>query len=193
MSHDHSFDTILTELKAGDNVPFVKLFDMYSTRLKALARERIGHRLRGQGEESDILQSLWLSFDRRVKDGEFDRLSGWGELWSLLACITVRKCVDRIRYFTALSRMAPDRTGAYAIERVDGEPTSEEDAIYEEEFQGLMSRLNDRDRHILTLHLQGSDLEEIAASSGWSERTVARVLGNIREELEARAEGRPIV
>jgi RNA polymerase sigma factor (sigma-70 family) len=180
------FGDVMDRLRRGDDATLAELIRRYSDRLKALARARLQGRLAGQGEQSDVVQSMWVSFVRRQRAGEFDGVGGWDELWSLLARITACKCVDRVRYFAARRRREPEPEVGMPVERAAADPTPDEQAVYEELFVDFMGALTPRDRRIISLHLQGLVDEQISAEVGWSERTVARVRRQARESLEAR-------
>lgn len=184
MDPTDSFNEVVADLRRGGEGGLRELVARYSERLKALARTRLKGRLAAQGEQSDVVQSMWISFVRRHRAGEFDRLGGWDELWALLARITACKCVDRLRHFAALRRREPDAANDPPAERAAPDPTPTEQAVYEELFERFLGGLDSRDRRIITLHLQGLDDEQIAAEVGWSERTVARVRQQAREALE---------
>jgi DNA-directed RNA polymerase specialized sigma24 family protein len=72
---------------------------------------------------------------------------------------------------------------ATMIQPVASDPTASETAMLSETLQELMSRLVPADQQILALRLQGFAVAEIAAAVGKSERTVFRVLDDIRDHL----------
>jgi DNA-directed RNA polymerase specialized sigma24 family protein len=70
-----------------------------------------------------------------------------------------------------------------AWEPVADDPTPSEVAVLTETVEGLMHDLEERDRGILTFHLQGYTITEISERSGRSERTVSRVMDRVRKRL----------
>ena len=64
------------------------------------------------------------------------------------------------------------------------EPTPSEAAILSETVEQLMRDLAERDRAILSLHLQGYEIPEISEQVGRTRRTVRRALEQIRRRLD---------
>ena len=58
--------------------------------------------------------------------------------------------------------------------------------MFNEALEELMRSLEERERQMLKLHLQGLSVEEISAEVHRSQRTVRRVLDRIRNHLEGR-------
>ncbi len=65
------------------------------------------------------------------------------------------------------------------------EPTPAQAAILAETVEQVLRSLADeRERHMVTLSLQGATSEEISMQVGRSERTVQRILRRVRQRLE---------
>src|SRR5262249_44611730 len=121
-------------LRCGDDAEATEVFQRYARRLVALAGKQFEARMRERADVEDAVQSAFRSFFARAGRGEFD-LDGWGDLWSLLAVITVRKCYRRRRALKA-ARRDPAReieasTGSSAIlwQLVDRAPSPVDAAI----------------------------------------------------------------
>jgi hypothetical protein len=56
-------------------------------------------------DPEDVVQSAYKCFFHRHADGKLE-VHDWGKLWSLLATITLRKCLDRVEYHRARCRDA---------------------------------------------------------------------------------------
>ena len=56
-----------------------------------------------------------------------------------------------------------------------------------DEIRALLNRLDERDRQVVTMTLQGYSVQEISAEIGRSERTVQRVLERLKAELQQRS------
>src|SRR4051794_22331363 len=100
MTGDGSFDNIMTRLRAGDDGTTREVFRRFAARLIGLARSQLDSRIIRKEDPEDVVQSVYRSFFRRAADGQF-ACDTWGDLWSLLTVITVRKCRDRADYFRA--------------------------------------------------------------------------------------------
>jgi RNA polymerase sigma-70 factor (ECF subfamily) len=194
---DPSFDDLMTRLRAGDDDAAAEVFRRFTHRLIGLARSRMDHLLRSKVDPEDILQSVYRTFfSRHARDGF--RLDSWDSLWGMLTVITLRKCDYRRKFFRAARRdvgreFAPSPRGALGrdAQALARDPTPSEAARLAETVELLMRELNDREREILALALQGYAAPEISARVGRTERTVQRLLKRVRERLEQLQSGGP--
>ena len=179
----------------GRNAAATEIYLRFSRRLIGLVKRRLSSIDKRKIDASDIVQSVYRSFFRRQADDEFE-LSDWDSLWSLLASITVRKCLRKRR---DLRRALRDvRRESPLPERADGsagnwephdlKPSPEDAAILVETVNDLLSGLDDRDQEIVSMRLQGYEELEIGEKVECSERTVHRVLHRIRQRLLKRQE-----
>jgi DNA-directed RNA polymerase specialized sigma24 family protein len=177
----------ISAIKQGDQAAASGLWDSYFRRLVGLARARLRDVPRAIADEEDVALSAFDSFCRRAQAGDFRSLHDRGDLWQILALITVRKAIDlrnyegrasrgagRVRSLTELSREGLETIGG-------DEPTPELAAQFTEEFQRLMGRLGDPSlRSVAIFKLEGYTNDEIAARLGCVTRTVERKLARIR-------------
>lgn len=199
MAEDSSFEQLITRLHAGDQDAATQLFRRFAYRLIALARSRLDQLTLQKVDPEDVVQSAWRSFFVREANGEFE-LSSWDGLWGLLVVITLRKCGHCIERFRAACRdvrrerssPAPSNDSstssaneaAVYCEAIAREPTPYEAAALAETMEQMMARLNERDRQMLTLCLQGYSNLEISLQVGRTERTIRRLLKQVRQWLE---------
>jgi RNA polymerase sigma-70 factor (ECF subfamily) len=191
MGAGDSFTTLMDRLHAGDDAAAAEVFDRFAGRLAALAHSRLADRLRDKVDPEDVLQSVFRSFFTRYRAGQF-RLENWESLWGLLTVIVLRKCGNQAAYFRAARRdvkreeplaLTPEaRLGLAALAR---EPQPVEAAVLADTVEQLMRGLEERDRDVLALHLQGYTVAEIGAQVGVAQRTVKRALAHIREQLRS--------
>ncbi len=193
MAPSNSFTDLMTRLRAGEEPAAAELFHRFAQRLIALARSRLDHRLRQKVDPEDVLQSVYQSFFLRHTQGQFE-LTDWDGLWSLLTLLTLRKCRRWARHFRTAGRdvdremsldevpdaLDPDR-GLLATE-----PTPEEAAVLTENLEQLFRGLEERDRAIVSLSLQGYSVREIGARVGRPQRTVFRVLERVKQRMRRR-------
>jgi RNA polymerase sigma-70 factor (ECF subfamily) len=188
MSEERSFDEWMAQLRAADQEAAREVFNRFAQRLVALARRRLGGRLRQKVDPEDVVQSAFRSFFTHAHDD----LAGWDNLWNLLVVITLRKCGRRIAYFRAACRdvqreknlAAPGDTDGEKWEAMAGDPTPEEAAMLAETIEQLLGGLKDWERAIASLTLQGFSVAEVSAQVGRTERTVYRVLERIKASLQ---------
>lgn len=159
-----------------------QLFAKYVVRLTALARSRLSKSLRRRLDPEDLVMSAFRSFFIGVREG---RWSQEGDLWSLLAMITIRKAAHQARRHRA-SQRSVDREETGPAELVPQvAPTSEDAAIFTEELEWLIDATTGLDREILLQLLRGETVETIARALEVSSRTVRRSLQRIRELVSA--------
>ncbi len=190
-----SFARLKRRLDQGDPAAAEEIFERFSRRLAALAREQLGPRLRAKLDPEDVTQSVFRSFFRRQEAGELT-FASWESLWSLLVVITLRKCGHQVQHYLAARRdvrrelgQAPGtdlssedvRSSWRALVR---EPTPEEAAALTDLLERLMHRLKPLQREILTLRLQGHSTAEIAQQVKRSQRMVQYTLQAVRAHLE---------
>lgn len=187
---------LLQRWKDGDERAAAVLFDRYVNQLCAMARNRLSDRMQRRVEAEDIVQSAYRSFFRHVDEDRYT-LSQSGDLWKLLAAITINKLRGQVEFHTAQKR------GVYTEESLAGspaamgvkphamaeQPTPEDATAVVEELENVMRELTPLQRRILELALQNKSESDIAAEIERSGRTVRRTLQLIQEQLESRLLG----
>jgi RNA polymerase sigma-70 factor (ECF subfamily) len=181
----------MDRLRRGDDAAAREVFQRYAARLIALARSRIEARLQSKVDPEDVLQSVLRSFFVRQEAGQF-ALASWGDLWSLLVVMTLRKCADRADYFRARRRDAACEVGGGCSDdalgglrqALDPNPTPDEAALLSDVVERLLGIVDVEDRPVLELSLQGYTTQEISARLGRAERSVRRLREHARKWLE---------
>ncbi len=183
---------LLQRWREGDESAATEMFERYVNRLCGLARTRLSERMKRRVEPEDIVQSVYRSFFRKA--GDHFTLEKTGDLWRLLAAITVNKVRGQVEFHTAQKRgihaeesMLADRSMLrVSPEAISDEPKPDDAAAMVEELADVLSSLDDVQRSIVELSMQNQSVEEIAETIQRSERTVRRTLQHVREELENR-------
>jgi RNA polymerase sigma-70 factor (ECF subfamily) len=185
-----SFAEFLAKLHRGDDAAAEELFGRFVHQLIALALRHIDLWLRHKVDPEDIVQSAYKSFFARYGTGNVD-IVNWKSLWGLLALITVRKCAERAAYHRAARRdagreMSPPRQDEAApwLEPFGREPTPLEAAVLSETVEQLFAGLDEAERPVLELSLQGYTTREISERLGRAERTVRLLREGVRHRLE---------
>lgn len=194
---DDSTVRLVARWQAGDQEAASELFYRYADQLISLARGRMSAQLGRRVDAEDVVQSVYRSFFQTARAGRFQIERG-GDLWRLLVVLTIRKLHGQIRRNRAGKR-ALDRECSLGNDgTLDGispeflthAPAPLEALSLAEEMQHVMAQLEPLQRKMLELRLQGHNLEEIAAVTERSERTVTRALREVKDLLEQRwAEG----
>jgi RNA polymerase sigma factor (sigma-70 family) len=190
MVGDESID-LLSRVRQGDEQAASDLFDRFVERLIRLAQSRLSAKLQRRVDPEDVVQSVYRSFFSHAQDGRY-QLQESGDLWRLLAAITVNKVRNQARHGTARKRAVSAEESAaghgsmmgIAPEAVCKEPSPEELVVLLEEIESEMSDLSQLKRQIVELRLQGHSNEEIAQQAHCTERTVQRTLKQLKERLE---------
>jgi RNA polymerase sigma factor (sigma-70 family) len=186
----NSFAEFLIRLRNRNAAAAQELFGRFTHQLIALAHRHIGGGLRHKVDPEDVVQSAYKSFFFRYGAGNLDVVN-WNSLWGLLTLITVRKCAERAAYHRAECRDAAreaspprGREAATWREPLGREPTPLEAAVLSETIEQLFAGLDEQERPILELSLQGHTTREISERLGRAERTVRLLREGIRHRLE---------
>jgi RNA polymerase sigma-70 factor (ECF subfamily) len=192
-THD-SFPDVMARLRAGDDAAAADVFGRFARRLAVLARRHLDTHIRQKVDPEEVVQSAYKSFFLRFEDGKLD-VADWENLWGLMTLLTVRKCADRAEYFGAQRRAVNREVSADAPARdgdggsgwhaaIDREPTPDEAAALAETVEKLLEGLDEFERPVVELTLEGYSTEEISRHLGRAERSVRRLRERVRKRLE---------
>ena len=181
---------LMARWRKGDHEAAEILFRRYVERLLALARSRMSSRLARCVDAEDVVQSAYRTFFDGALAGRY-ALRRNGDLWRLLAAITIHKVQHQVERHTAGKRSV-DRERHFGSDsslfELQGqmmarEPTPEQAAALADTLEEVFRGLEPLERRMVELRLQGSGLDEIAADVRRSERTVRRVLERVKGRL----------
>ena len=183
---------LLAKYRAGDEQAATELFRRYVSRLTVLARARIAPRIARRFDAEDVVLSAYRSFFIRARDGQF-ALARSGDLWRLLVEIVLRKLYRQAARHTAdkrsIDREQPLPTGGEsaweALSLRSASPTAEEAMALAEVLEIFMQQLEPLLRRVVELRLQDRPIADIAAATHRSERTIRRILEDLRHRLES--------
>jgi RNA polymerase sigma factor (sigma-70 family) len=172
------------------------LFERYVGRLTALARSRLSPKLAARLDAEDVVQSAYLSFFRRAGMGDFT-IAGSGDLWRLLAVLTIHKLQSRVEHHSARKRTyrrdmpLHSGDGSLAADQAVAEFSPSDVIAIREAVELLLAGLEAPQAQAVQMRLDEFSVPEIAAELGCSERTVRRWLHAAKRLLEAQlgAEG----
>ncbi len=193
MSDEGSISRWLEGLKAGEAAGIDRLWDRYFHRLVGLAGARLLSHARRDYDEEDIALSAFHSFCDRVGRGQFPQLNDRNDLWRLLATITARKAIQRIREQNRQKRgggrvlgesavVSPGAVDEGMAQFLGREPEPGEAAEFNDDLDRLLGALGDPKLRTIALRkLEGYSSAEIAVQLGISARSVDRKLELIRE------------
>jgi RNA polymerase sigma-70 factor (ECF subfamily) len=186
-----SFIDLMERLRAGDEAAAHEVFQRFVRKLVRLACRQFDAALRRKVDPEDVVQSAYKSFFLRYGAGKLE-VHDWGNLWGLLTMITLRKCLDRVEYHRAecrdVRREAAAQSGTAGTEpwweAVAREPMPEEAVVLAETVDLLLRGLDEEERPILEMSLQGYTTQEISVRLGRSERSVRRLRERVKKQLQ---------
>jgi RNA polymerase sigma factor (sigma-70 family) len=182
--------SLLQHLRSGDQRAAEEIYERYMQRLLALANSRLSLNLRRKVDADDIVQSAMNSFYRGAKEGRFD-LRRSGDLWRLLAKITLNKLLKKAEYYAADKRSAKmeqflERDEASDVEGQfppDSLPPPDELAALSEELEFVTRDLSASHREAIFLRLRGESVATIAQRLDVTERQIRRILQKAEAQL----------
>jgi RNA polymerase sigma-70 factor (ECF subfamily) len=180
---DHS---LLRRVQGGQPDAATDLYIRYAERLRKLAAGQCAPDLAPRLDPEDIVQSVFRTFFRRASQGQYDVPEG-EDLWKLFLVLALHKIRSAARYHRAAKRdvratpmglpcsgeegpdfAAPDETALTTLRLVIDE---------------LLDGLPESMRQIVTLRVEGHEVEEIAGRTQRSLRSVERALREFRTKL----------
>ena len=179
----------LARIQSGDEDAARELLRRYEAEVRLVVRRQLPRLLRSRFDSLDFLQSVWGSFFRRVRSGpaEFEDSR---HLVAFLARAAKNKVIDEYR------RAASRKQDVHREEPlwVDGggrprdvpavTDSPSEVAQAREVFSRLRDLLPEDRRAVLELKAEGLSSRDIGERLGISERTVQRVLEDLRKRAE---------
>ena len=179
----------LQRIQTGDETAARELLQRYEPEVRLVVRRQLPRLLRSRFDSLDFLQSVWGSFFRRVRSGptEFEDSR---HLVAFLARAAKNKVIDEYRRAASrkqdMHREEPLWSDGARPKEVAAEiDTPSEVAQAHEVFVRLRDLLPAERRTILELKAQGLSSRDIGERLGISERTVQRVLEDLRRRAES--------
>lgn len=182
-SSDH---LLLRRFREGSQDAATRLYLRYARRLNALVERQCSAELAHRVDIEDIVQSVFGSFFRGVRQGDYDVPDG-DELWKLLLVIALHKIRDKADYIHAAKRDAHRTFDGEAARRClesRGVARDAKLAFLELAFDESLEQLPPESRALVQLRIEGYDVAELAARTGRSRRTVERILQEARQKLD---------
>ncbi|WP_165226621.1 RNA polymerase sigma factor [Aquisphaera insulae] len=178
--------SLLNRIRLGDEDAARELLARYESKVRMVVRRKLPRLLRLRFDSMDFLQSVWKSFFRRIRAGEND-IVGEQNLIAFLAWAARNKVVDEYRHAATLKQdirreRNVDQVGLDDPALVDPE-TPSQTARAKETLEKLRDHLPVQRREVIELKAAGYTCAEIGKRLGMSERTVQRILEELRHRL----------
>jgi RNA polymerase sigma-70 factor (ECF subfamily) len=185
-SRSSNIQGLLARIKDGDEGAARELLTRYESKVRLVVRRQLPRLLRSRFDSVDFLQSVWGSFFHKIRTGPND-LQDEQNLITFLAWAARNKVIDQYRRAATqkqdIKREERLEMGGEGDERLASGDTPSQVALAHEIYDRLRDLLPADRRIILELKAAGYSCREIGDRLGVSERTVQRVL----EDLKGRA------
>lgn len=174
---------VVDGLLAGDRAAVAAVYQRFTAALVLHADRLIPDRQRANFSADSVVQSVMaslLDLDTADRDRLRNyRIAHWGQLYGLLARITVRKCLNRIRHFDTAGRSADRVAPVDAADLLARGPSVEDQVAYAEILTALWDHFTPAEQQIVRLTLDGLSVQEIADRAD----TTTTVVKNVRRKL----------
>jgi RNA polymerase sigma-70 factor (ECF subfamily) len=183
----------LARIQAGDEEAARELLTRYEAEVRLVVRRQLPRLLRSRFDSLDFLQSVWGSFFRRVRGGpaEFEDSR---HLVAFLARAAKNKVIDEYRRAASqkqdVHREEPLWGEGVRPRDVAGVTDSPSEVAEAREALGRLRELVPEDRRtIVELKAEGLSSRDIGERLGISERTVQRVIEDLRRRAGLAEQG----
>ncbi|QEH33597.1 RNA polymerase sigma factor RpoE [Aquisphaera giovannonii] len=191
---DGELSSFLARIQAGDGNAARELLQRYESEVRLVVRRQLPRLLRSRFDSLDFLQSVWGSFFRRMREAP-TAFEDSRHLVAFLARAAKNKVIDEYRRAASqkqdMHREEPLWSeGDRPREVPDRVDSPSEVAQAREVFGMLRDLLPEERRTILEMKAEGLSSRDIGEKLGISERTVQRVLEDLRRRVESEWESR---
>lgn len=202
-----SLGSMLHRLKSGDESAASEILDRYESQVRLVVRRFLPRVLRSRFDSQDIMQSVWRSFFQKVRDDQAakttERAAGdepsqefqdAGQLFKFLSRMARNKVIDQYRRETSLKSDVHRQRAMHGESGEDLDPPSPEESPAEvveaaDELSHWRSLIPEDRQELIDMKADGMSTREIGVKLGISERTVQRVLEDLRQRVERRRFG----
>ncbi len=178
----------LRRIQAGDEGAARELLSRFEAEVRLVVRRQLPRLLRSRFDSLDFLQSVWGSFFRRMRTAptEFEDSR---HLVAFLARAAKNKVIDEYRRAASrkqdMHREEPLWGDGLRPRDVPDPADSPSEVAQAHEVLGKLRELMPADRRsILEMKAEGLSSKDIGERLGISERTVQRVLEDLRRRME---------
>jgi RNA polymerase sigma-70 factor (ECF subfamily) len=184
---------VLARIRAGDEEAARELLVRYEAQVRLVVRRQLPRLLRSRFDSLDFLQSVWGSFFRRMRAGPAE-FAEPENLVAFLARAAKNKVIDEYRRASSRKQdmriEEPIWEGNQPRELSADLATASDVAEAREVFAKLRELLPEDRRIVLDWKASGLTNREIGVRLGLSERTIRRLLEDLRRRARFESEGR---
>jgi len=180
------FPILIARARLGDEEALAELFQRYEPEVRVAARVLLGRALRVQLDSMDLVQSVYHCLLVGLRQNKFD-LNTPQQLLGLAMTMVRRKVAHHWRRMRHLPRSTPapetEGMGNVLTAATTPEPGPAETAQYNDTLRFLYSKLEDKDRQVVELRLQGYSTAEVARRLGLDADVLRVRLSRLRRRL----------
>jgi RNA polymerase sigma-70 factor (ECF subfamily) len=195
---DRDFADLIERARSGDESAISILLAQFESQVRAVVRVRLPRSMRNQFDSMDFVQSVWTSVLPTVlarKGDEVGTFADAGHFRGYLAGVARNKIFEEHRRLTRTKKYDLAREERLYVRKGEREvpievaanqPSASEKFQERDRLEQLTEGLSPEETQIVQLRREGRTFEEIAGRLGVSERSVRRLIEEIRKRMEAR-------
>ncbi len=182
MGPTNSFVRLMKGLNEQDQQAITEIYERFIGQMAQWASRRINSNMQSKIDADSVAASAMASFLLNYEKGDYD-FQHWGGVMKLLATITIRKCLNRIRELQTQRRnLKKEQTPNNWEEAVDVlEP--EATVITQDMIEHVLKPFERKKQLMVLAKLEGQSADSIAAENEVSKRYVERVFADFRERF----------
>jgi len=177
-----SFVEVINGLQVNEQTAARKIYERFIDQLIRLAANRLHRPLGADADPEDVAHSVMESFFAGHAEGKFE-VHNWSMVYGLLAHITLRKCLNRIRHLTAQKRDVNATSSFADWEYAANGPGPDEEAMVADLLDKVLREFDEDQREVIEAFMQGASKETVAIKVRLSVRTIDRIVERFRGRL----------
>jgi RNA polymerase sigma-70 factor (ECF subfamily) len=174
-------------LNLGDVDAVRSIVSAYEPYLRKVVRRQLPQRLRAKFDSSDVVQSVWASVLKGLREDKW-RFTDETHLRAFLVRLALFRFIELCRQYRASLTCERPLAG---LDELGGRPAvcdrPSEILQAEDMLDRLMKLCLPSQRELLRLRAMGIPLAEIAARTGFHESSIRRIFYDLERRLEAQA------
>jgi RNA polymerase sigma-70 factor (ECF subfamily) len=183
------FADLLNQARQGDRAAWERLAQQYEPKIRLVARVLLGPALRPYLDSVDLVQSVHRSLMVGLRTEKFD-ISSPDKLMALAVTLVRRKVARHWRHLQRQQRLnqGPQDSGnlPHLLSSLSSPRSDPAQAVQlNDSIQHLCNTLEDSERRMLDLRLQGYTPAEIAANLGIHPIALRVRMSRLRQRLQA--------
>ncbi len=182
-------DSILQEAENSSSQVFLEIRARYQVRLRNYVNKQLSPKLQTHSDSSDILQSAFISFWKKLGSDTQPSIDDDDELWPYLITITRRKLAKSWRRIYAQKRGAGKVLSAADLDHTKSD-SDFQNLIFEEfdyqldlDLQSILQKFDLETQTIASMKLSGMTNQEISQDLACSLRKVERKGSLLRKAI----------